>query len=200
MVKNPPAMQETWVWLQSQEDPLEKGMATHSSITAWRIPWTEEPDGLQFTGPQRVRRNWVTNTFTFTEYWVESLMLYSRFLLVIYLKTVKSQENVDSKKSGVKLSSLLLYTRHFTGRSVLKNLPANAADTGDGGSIPGLGRTPGVGNGNALHYACLENSMNKGAWWAAVYQWGSQSVRHDRVTGMNCIYMPNNAWLRVDTY
>ena len=110
-------------------------------------------------------------------------MLYSRFLLVIYLKTVKSQENVDSKKSRVKLSSLLLYTRRFTGRSVLKNLPANAADTGDGGSIPGLGRTPGVGNGNPLHYACLENSMNKGDWWGAVYQRGSQSVRHDRVTG-----------------
>ena len=110
-------------------------------------------------------------------------MPYSRFLLVIYLETVKSQENVDSKKSRVKLSSLSLYTRRFTGGSVLKNLPANAADTGDAGSIPGLGRTPGLGNGNPLHYACLENSMNKGAWWAAVYQWGSQSVRHDRGTG-----------------
>ena len=48
MVKNLPGMQETWV--QSQEDPLEKGMATHSSILAWRIPWTEEPGGLQSTG------------------------------------------------------------------------------------------------------------------------------------------------------
>ena len=41
MVKNPPAMQETWVWSLGQEDPLEKGMATHSHILAWRIPWTE---------------------------------------------------------------------------------------------------------------------------------------------------------------
>ena len=48
------------------EDPLEKGMATHSSILAWKIPWTEQPGELQPMGPQRVRHNWVTNTFTFT--------------------------------------------------------------------------------------------------------------------------------------
>ena len=47
MVKNLPAMQETHVWSLGQEDALKKGMATHSSILAWRIPWTEEPSGLQ---------------------------------------------------------------------------------------------------------------------------------------------------------
>ena len=46
MVKNPPAMQETWVQSLGQEDSLEEGMATHSSILAWRIPWTEEPGGV----------------------------------------------------------------------------------------------------------------------------------------------------------
>ena len=46
LVKNPPAMQETWVRSLGREDPLEKGMATHSSLLAWRIPWTEEPGGL----------------------------------------------------------------------------------------------------------------------------------------------------------
>ena len=46
-VKNPPAVQETWVQPLGQEDPLEKGMATHSSILAWRIPWTEDTSGLQ---------------------------------------------------------------------------------------------------------------------------------------------------------
>ena len=50
MVKNLPAMQETRVQSLGQEDPLEKGMATHSSIFAWRIPWTEEPVGLQSMG------------------------------------------------------------------------------------------------------------------------------------------------------
>ena len=50
MVKNPPAMQETQVRFLSQEDPLQKGMATHSSILAWRIPWTKEPGRLQSMG------------------------------------------------------------------------------------------------------------------------------------------------------
>ena len=53
-VKNLPAMQETWVQSLGWKDPLEEGMATHSSILAWRIPWTEEPDGLQSMGSQRV--------------------------------------------------------------------------------------------------------------------------------------------------
>jgi len=49
-VKNPPAMQETWVQSLGQKDPMEKGMATHSTILAWRIPWTEEPGSLHSTG------------------------------------------------------------------------------------------------------------------------------------------------------
>ena len=56
LVKNPPAVQETWVWSLGQGDPLEKEMATHSSILAWRNPWTEEPGGLQSTGLPRVGR------------------------------------------------------------------------------------------------------------------------------------------------
>ena len=55
MVKNPRAMQETRVQSLSREDPLEKGIATHSSILAWRIPWTEEPGGLQSLGLQRFK-------------------------------------------------------------------------------------------------------------------------------------------------
>ena len=54
MVNNPPAMQETQVQSLGQEDPPEKGMATHSSVLIWRIPWTEEPGGLQSVGSQRV--------------------------------------------------------------------------------------------------------------------------------------------------
>ena len=54
MVKRLPAMQETWVRSQGQEDPLEKEMATRSTIPAWRSPWTEEPGGLQSMGSQRV--------------------------------------------------------------------------------------------------------------------------------------------------
>ena len=57
MVKNLPAVQKTWVHSLGQEDPLEKGMSTHSSILAWTIAWTEEPDGLQAMGSQRVRHD-----------------------------------------------------------------------------------------------------------------------------------------------
>ena len=57
-----PAMQEIQGWFQGQEDPLEKGMATHPSILAWEIPWTEESGGLQFMGLQRVGQDWATDT------------------------------------------------------------------------------------------------------------------------------------------
>ena len=57
LVKNLPTMQETWVQSLGQEDPLEEGMATHSSILAWRIPWTEEPGRLQSIGLQTVGHN-----------------------------------------------------------------------------------------------------------------------------------------------
>ena len=62
MVKNLPAMQETWVQSLGKEDPLEKGMATHSSILAWKTQWTEEPGGLQSTVSQRVRYDFLTNS------------------------------------------------------------------------------------------------------------------------------------------
>ena len=58
LVKNPPAMQETQVQSLSREEPLDKGMATHSSILAWTIPWTEEPGGLQSMGSQRIRHGY----------------------------------------------------------------------------------------------------------------------------------------------
>ena len=64
MVKNLPAMRETWVWSLGRENSLEKRMATHFCILAWRTPWIEEPGGLQSKRSQRVRYNWATNTHT----------------------------------------------------------------------------------------------------------------------------------------
>ena len=64
VVKNLPVMQETWVQSLGLEDPLEKGMATHPSILAQRIPWTEEPGGLQSIASQRVRHDWAADTFS----------------------------------------------------------------------------------------------------------------------------------------
>ena len=62
MIKNLPAMQETWVRSLSWEDPLERGMANYSSILTWEIPRTEEPGGLQSMGSQRVGYDSATNT------------------------------------------------------------------------------------------------------------------------------------------
>ena len=61
MVKRLPAMRETWVWSLGWEDPLNKEMALHSSILAWRIPWTEDPGRLQSMQSQRVRHDWATS-------------------------------------------------------------------------------------------------------------------------------------------
>ena len=66
MVKNLPGMQETWVWSLAREEPLEKGTVTHSSILAWRIPWTEEPGRVQTIGSQRVRHDWAGALFPFS--------------------------------------------------------------------------------------------------------------------------------------
>ena len=63
-VKNPPAVQETRIWFLGQEIAQEKGMATHRSILAWRIPWTEEPSGLPSMGLKSLRQDWETNTLT----------------------------------------------------------------------------------------------------------------------------------------
>ena len=62
LVKNLPAVQETWVRSLGWEDPLEKEMETHSSILVWKISWTEEPGGLQSMGSKRVGHNWATNS------------------------------------------------------------------------------------------------------------------------------------------
>ena len=70
-VKCLPAMRETWVQSLGQEDPLEKEMATHPSILAWKIPWMEEPGGLQSMGSQRVGHDWATSLhFTSLLTWV----------------------------------------------------------------------------------------------------------------------------------
>ena len=80
--KNPPAMQNTWVWFLCWADPLEKGMTTHSSILAWNIPWTEEPGGLQSMGWQRVRQDWATIIFT---WWLQTRNIY--YLMVSVRKS-----------------------------------------------------------------------------------------------------------------
>ena len=84
IAKNLLAMQETWVQSLGWEVTLEKGMTTHSSSLAWRIPWTEECGGLQSMGVQRVGHNWETNTFIF--YFKEEEQVATESLKLFYLK------------------------------------------------------------------------------------------------------------------
>ena len=89
---------ETWVQSLSQEDPLEKGMTTHSSILACRIPWTEQPGGLQSVGSQRIGLDWETNTFT---------LLFFHFML-------------RAAEAGTKQMSLTLRLSSFLSKGMLK--------------------------------------------------------------------------------
>ena len=76
-------------------------------------------------------------------------------ILFIYIETLHVWNNC----------LILLFIRDFPSGPAVKNLPMNARDTRDAGSIPGSGRPPGEGNGYPLQYSCLENSMDRGAWW-----------------------------------
>ena len=96
MVKNLRAMQKTWVQFLGQGDPLDKGIATHSSILVWRIPWTEKPRGLQSMGSQKIRHDQATNTLAASHVLMYTIIVirickYSAiksFLLILYSRTV----------------------------------------------------------------------------------------------------------------
>ena len=92
-------------WFLDQEDPLEEGRATHSSILAWRIPWTEEPDGLWSTGSQRVRHDWSdwAGTFTF-------LRQYPKACIVSWLKISDNALNIFS--TALRHFQYILYTEY----------------------------------------------------------------------------------------
>ena len=87
----------------------------------------------------------------------------------------------DAGEGGNRLQSLRGVG--FPGGTVVKNLPANAGDTGDGGSISESGRSPGEGNDYPLHCSCLGNPMDRGAWWATAH--GVTRVRHNLATDNN---------------
>ena len=112
-------MQETWVWSLDQEDPLEKGIATNSSILAWRIPQTKEPGGVQYMGSQRIGHGYSTNTFTennirtpvnlspkFTEY----QHIYTHIFVYIYIFV----SNIFLRKMILLILVLLKYNRRLS--------------------------------------------------------------------------------------
>ena len=93
------------------------------------------------------------------------LCMYVTKISHAYDHKTKGTNCIDAGCSPVKLINTIP-SWGFPGGSVVKNLPVSA---GDGGSIPGLGGSPGGGNGNPLQYSCLENFMGRGAWWATVH-------------------------------
>ena len=81
-LKHLPAKRETWVRSLGWEDPLEKEMATHSSILAWRIPWKEEPGGLQSKGSQRVGHNWTTSLSYLSKVFISEILVIIAFYYI----------------------------------------------------------------------------------------------------------------------
>ena len=77
--------------------------------------------------------------------------------------------SISVSSTFICLNLVIIYRTDFPGGTVVKNPPANAGDARNVGLIPGLGRFPGGGNGNSFQYSCLENSMDRGAWWATVH-------------------------------
>ena len=154
MVKHLPAILGTWVQFLGWEDSLEEGMATHYSIFAWRIPWTEEPIGYSSWGCKESDMTERLSTQHTEEEGIKFPLgrdqYYARHR---YMFFCFKHQNYNTMKG-------------FPGGSVVKNLPDNA---GDMGFIPGLRRSPGEGNGNLLQYSCMGNPMDRGVWWARVY-------------------------------
>ena len=157
-VKHLPAMCETQVQSLGREDPLEKGLATHSSILAWEIPWTEGPGGLLSMESQRVGLSWATD---------HSRAVHDR-------ESQETSPTVGAAGAAKSISShsepgtwgLGSLSRGFPGGSDGK---ASASNVGDLGLIPPSGRSPGEGTGYPLQYSCLENSTDRGAWRAIVH-------------------------------
>ena len=118
-------------------------MATHSSILAWKIPWTEEPGRLQSKGLHRARHDWATER-THTP-WAHTHTPWAH-------------------------THTPWHDQAFQVALVVKNPPADVGDVRDMGSIPGLERPLGGGHGNLLQYSCLEKPMDRGTWGTTVHR------------------------------
>ena len=135
-------MQETRVRSLGWEDPLKKEMAAHSSILAWRIPWAEEPGGLQLMGVAKSRTQ------------LKQLSMHT------HLQGRQGSRGCIPGSPG----ESGLVSRGGQGQNTERSAgKESACNAGDLDSIPGLGRSTGEGNGNLLQYYCLENPMDKGA-------------------------------------
>ena len=143
-------------------------------ILAWRIPWTEEPGGLWSIGLQRVRHDWSDLTHSKGE---------CKQLFKNHTKTKTSYQHLEVRRLHLRIHisyktslwqpraciSTWKHTLEPHWRGAGSDGPASACNAGGLGSIPGLGRSPGGRQENPLEYCCLENSMDRGAWWTTVH-------------------------------
>ena len=170
---------------------VEKEMATHSSTLAWKIPWMEKPHRLQSMGSQRVRHDWALwvassikvcwwQTSISPECWTHDISI--ALALSVWQKEKHSTDQHRKCHRMHQYSSVARCTQSFRinrrpcpiggvpSGTVIMNPPANAGDTREAGSIPELGRFPGIGHGNPLQYSCLGNPMDRGICWATVHR------------------------------
>ena len=167
-------------------------MAPHSSTLAWKIPWMEEPGGLQSMGSLRVGHDWVTsfslpcigegNGNPLQYSCLENPRDGGAWRAAV-CGVAQSQTRLKRLSSSSSSSS---FRQDFPGGTVVNNMPVNAGEARDSGSIPGSGRSSTVGNGNPLQYSYPENSMDRGAWWATApgvarcWTWLSDSMHSFR--------------------
>ena len=116
-VKNPPAMQETWVWSLGWEDPLEEGMATHFSSLSGESPWTREPGGLRFTGSQRVRHYWATKHSTAQHCTAKGNFTLSKLLLAIGYTPSKTNDLLTAWYLSWKSLHLIISVKIRSGKN-----------------------------------------------------------------------------------
>ena len=125
-------------------------------ISNWMFSWYLRLSGTSHLIPLP---NEVTSTISALPFLIPFPNLVTGIILYLVTQIIYVAVILDSSKQSLS----------FPGGSVVKNLPANAEDIGDMGSIPGLGRSPGEGNGNPLQYFCLGNPMDRVDWWATVH-------------------------------
>ena len=149
MVKNMPAIPETWVWSLGREDPLKKEMANNSSILARRIPWTEEPGRLYSHGITK-SQTWWSNLHT------------QSIIILFYTQRWRRQWHP---------TPVLLPGKSHGQRSLVGCNPWGRKELDTTERLPFHFSLSciGEGNGNPLQCSCLENPRDSGAWWAAVY-------------------------------
>ena len=143
-------------------------MAPHSSTLAWKIPWMEEPGRPQSTGSQ-------LSDFTFTFHFLalEKEMATHSSVLAWRIPGTGEPGGLPTMGSHRVRHDLVgsdLAAAAFPGGASVKNLSANSGDIGDMSLVSGSGRSPRGGLGNTLQYSCLENPIDRGAWWVAVHR------------------------------